>query len=465
MRIVVLNGSPKGQQSVTMQYVRYIEKRFPRHRFTYIDISEKIQRLEKSEQAFNEVIDVVREADGVLWAFPLFYFLVPSQYKRFIELIRERGAGEAFRDKYTAVLTTSIHILDMIAHHYMNGICDDLHMKYTGSFSASMYDLLKKGQRKQLFLFFKYFLLSIRQKSPTPRNYSPVVDHARKYQPNLTKGHLAMRGKKILIVSDAKPEQANLNAMITRLQNSFFGGTELINLNDLDIKGGCLGCLQCSYDNVCVYEGKDGFVDFFNQKVRPADILVFVGAIQDRHLSSQWKCFFDRTFFNTHIPSMQGKQMGFLVSGPLGQLPDLRQFMEAYVEVQQGNLAGIISDDYEDSSEIDDFISLLADWLIRYSIQKFKKPKSYLEVGVRKILRDEIWESMRFPFQSDHQYFEKEGLYDFPERGFRDKVKTQFMVMITKIPFIRKEIYTKRMKSGTIEPLEKVVAETGPGKT
>lgn len=465
MRIVVLNGSPKGQQSVTMQYVQYIEKRFPRHRFTYIDISEKIQRLEKSEQAFNEVIDVVREADGVLWAFPLFYFLVPSQYKRLIELIRERGAGEAFRDKYTAVLTTSIHILDMIAHHYMNGICDDLHMKYTGSFSASMYDLLKKGQRKQLFLFFKYFLLSIRQKSPTPRNHSPVVDHARKYQPNLTKGHLAMRGKKILIVSDAKPEQTNLNGMITRLQNSFFGGTELINLNDLDIKGGCLGCLQCAYDNVCVYEGKDGFVDFFNQKVRPANILVFAGAIQDRHLSSRWKCFFDRTFFNTHIPSMTGKQMGFLVSGPLGQLPDLRQFMEAYVEVQQGNLAGIISDDYEDSSEIDDLISLLADRLIRYSVQKFKKPKSYLEVGVRKILRDEIWESMRFPFQSDHQYFEKEGLYDFPERGFRDKVKTQFMVMITKIPFIRKEIYTKRMKSGTIEPLEKVVAETGPGNT
>jgi hypothetical protein len=98
-------------------------------------------------------------------------------------------------------------------------------------------------------------------------------------------------------------------------------------------------------------------------------------------------------------------------------------------------------------------------------VQGFKKPKSYLEVGVRKIFRDKIWESMRFPFQSDHKYFKKEGLYDFPERGFRDKVKTNFMVMITKIPFIRKEIYTKRMKSGTIEPLEKVVAAAGPGKT
>lgn len=465
MRIVVLNGSPKGHQSVTMQYVQYIEKRFPRHRFTYIDISEKIQRLEKSEQAFHEVIDVVKDADGVLWAFPLFYFLVPSQYKRFIELIWERGAEEAFRDKYTAVLTTSIHILDMMAHHYMNSICDDLHMKYTGSFSASMYDLLKKEQRKQLFLFAKYFLLSIREKAPTPRNYSPLVDHLYEYRPTPVKGHLSPRGKKLLIVTDARPEQRNLNGMIARLQNSFFGYTEVVNLHDLDIKGGCLGCLQCAYNNVCVYEGNDGFVDFFNQKVRPADILVFAGAIKDRYLSSRWKCFFDRTFFNTHIPSMTGKQIGFLISGPLGQLADLRQFMEAYVELQQGNFAGIVSDEYENSDEIDGLISLLADRLIRYSVQEFKKPKSYLEVGVKKILRDEIWESMRFPFQSDHQYFEKEGLYDFPERNFRDKVKTNFMVMITKIPFIRKEIYTKQMKPGTINPLEKIVAAAGPQKT
>jgi hypothetical protein len=338
-------------------------------------------------------------------------------------------------------------------------------MKYTGSFSASMYDLLKKEQRKQLFLFAKYFLLSIREKAPTPRNYSPLVDHLYEYRPTPVKGHLSPRGKKLLIVTDARPEQRNLNGMIARLQNSFFGYTEVVNLHDLDIKGGCLGCLQCAYNNVCVYEGNDGFVDFFNQKVRPADILVFAGAIKDRYLSSRWKCFFDRTFFNTHIPSMTGKQIGFLISGPLGQLADLRQFMEAYVELQQGNFAGIVSDEYENSDEIDGLISLLADRLIRYSVQEFKKPKSYLEVGVKKILRDEIWESMRFPFQSDHQYFEKEGLYDFPERNFRDKVKTNFMVMITKIPFIRKEIYTKQMKPGTINPLEKIVAAAGPQKT
>jgi hypothetical protein len=63
-----------------------------------------------------------------------YYFLVSSQYKRFIELIWERKAEGFFKDKYTAVLSTSIHFFDHTAHNYMNAICDDLEMKYLGFF-------------------------------------------------------------------------------------------------------------------------------------------------------------------------------------------------------------------------------------------------------------------------------------------------------------------------------------------
>ena len=45
-----------------------------------------------------------------------------------------------------------------------------------------------------------------------------------------------------------------------------------------------------------------GYIEFYNAKVRQADILVFAGAIRDRYLSSTWKTFFDRSFFNTHTP-------------------------------------------------------------------------------------------------------------------------------------------------------------------
>jgi multimeric flavodoxin WrbA len=53
----------------------------------------------------------------VLWAFPLYYLLVASQYKRFIELIFENNSTAAFKGKYAAVLTTSINFYDHTAHN------------------------------------------------------------------------------------------------------------------------------------------------------------------------------------------------------------------------------------------------------------------------------------------------------------------------------------------------------------
>ena len=49
-------------------------------------------------------------------------------------------------------------------------------------------------------------------------------------------------------MTDAEPHQANLLHMIQRFCNAFSGEVETINLHDLDIKGGCLGCLCCGYN-------------------------------------------------------------------------------------------------------------------------------------------------------------------------------------------------------------------------
>src|SRR4030043_33838 len=129
MQIAVLSGSPKGELSVTLQYVRLIQKKFPQHELKVINVSHDIQKIEKDEKLFGKIIDDIINADGVLWAFPLYFLLVPSQYKRFIELIRERAAQSAFKGKYTAVLSTSIHFYDHTANNYMRAICDDLDMR------------------------------------------------------------------------------------------------------------------------------------------------------------------------------------------------------------------------------------------------------------------------------------------------------------------------------------------------
>jgi len=138
MKIAVLNGSPKGEVSVTMQYVHFLQQRFPEIEFVFYDVALKIKKLEKDDKSFGEVIAGVAAADAVLWAFPLYFLVVCSQYKRFIELIFEKNAVSAFRGKPAACLTTSINFFDHTAQNYINGICDDLGMNFFGSYSAEM---------------------------------------------------------------------------------------------------------------------------------------------------------------------------------------------------------------------------------------------------------------------------------------------------------------------------------------
>ena len=47
MKIAVLNGSPKGDLSVTMQYVNFIQKKFPRHELKILPIASQMKGIEK----------------------------------------------------------------------------------------------------------------------------------------------------------------------------------------------------------------------------------------------------------------------------------------------------------------------------------------------------------------------------------------------------------------------------------
>ena len=45
MKIVILNGSPKGEPSVTMQYVKFIQKHYPDHEYLFHNISNRIKKI------------------------------------------------------------------------------------------------------------------------------------------------------------------------------------------------------------------------------------------------------------------------------------------------------------------------------------------------------------------------------------------------------------------------------------
>lgn len=456
MEITVLNGSPKGDVSVTMQFIELIRKKFPQHRFTIYNISQKMGRIEKDPEAFDEIIESVKGSDGVIWAFPLYYMLCHGNYKRFIEYVFEKKAEAAFKDKYAAALTTSIKFYDHTAHEYIQGISDDLGMKFFGGYSALSEDFLKKDRRENFLFFAEDFFRAISEKEPLFRQFPPVVWSKPAYSPKVASKKISVNEKKVLIVTDEKPGDYNLRKMTARFADCFKEEIETLNINDIDILGGCQGCMKCAYDNRCAYEGKDGYIDLFNSKIKTADILIFAGSVKDRYLSSRWKTFFDRSFFNTHIPFLQDKQLGFIISGPLAQLPNLRKMLEAYPPMQLGNCTGFVTDESGDAAQIDAEIQSLAERSLRYAEACYISPYQFPTIGGRKIFRDEVWSDLKPVFQSDYKMYKKLGLFDFPQKKYFRRMLNTVVYLILKIKPLRKKFYGY-MKEGMIMQHKKIL--------
>ncbi|MCG2768009.1 MAG: hypothetical protein L6435_06440 [Anaerolineae bacterium] len=215
---------------------------------------------------------------------------------------------------------------------------------------------------------------------------------------------------------------------------------DVIDLNDIDIRGACLGCMRCGYDYTCTYQ--DGFADFYNERVRTADIIVFAGTVKGRYLSSMWKTFYDRAFFWNHTPSLPGKQLGYIISGPLTQNQNLIQILEASSTARQhANHVDIITDECDNSEEIDALLQSFAERLVRFAEEGYVRPQNFLGVGGHTVFRDNIWGRLRPIWQADHRYFKKHGLYDFPQRDYRSRVLTSILMLLTKIPGVRKKYY------------------------
>jgi NAD(P)H-dependent FMN reductase len=382
--------------------------------------------------------------------------LTPGPYKRFIELLFERNAAEAFQGKYAAVLTTSIRFFDFTAANYVAGISEDLGMHYAGVFSAAMYDLLDAKEQEHLVAFADQFFSAIEQRLALPRRNPPLVPLAWKYEPSAAVANkVDLGGKKLVVLMDSDDAHPNTARMVEAFCRRFAKPPEVVDLRSANIRGGCTGCLQCSFDNTCIYRESDDVRSIY-EKLAAADALVFAGAIHDRFLSSRWKLFCDRGFYHNHVPIYGGKQIAWLVSGPLQQLANLRQILEGYTELENANLVGIVTDECGSASELDRLLGGLAEQLARCTATGYRMTPSFLGVASQKLFRDEVWAHLRTVFQADHRYYKKHGLYDFPRRSIGRRVADLFLTLLLKLPSFRRE-FQRKIRPKMVESLKNVV--------
>ena len=111
MNILILNASPKGAYSITLQTALYLEKLHPEHHFEILHAGQRIKALEKD---FSSVPALVENADLIVFAYPVYTFIAPCQLHRMIELMKEHQVS--LKGKYVTQITTSKHFYDVTAH-------------------------------------------------------------------------------------------------------------------------------------------------------------------------------------------------------------------------------------------------------------------------------------------------------------------------------------------------------------
>ena len=443
MKILVLNASPKGGFSTTLQTALYLQALHPEHEFTFLPVGRKIKSYEKD---FAPARAALEEAELILFSYPVYTFIAPYQLHRFMELIKADGVD--LRGKFASQITTSKHFYDVTAHRYVEENCFDLGMKVIRGLSADMEDLLSDQGQKEARMFFEELIFSCQhglQVTPPPK---PPVQERPPYQPSLSPAAKS-RDKDVVIVTNGAPEDTGLANMIADFRAALPYESRVVNLREFPFDGGCLGCFGCAITGKCVY--KDGFDEFLRSTIQTADGFVYAFAISDHYTQSSFKCFDDRQFCNGHRTVTHGTPIAYLIRGDYQYESNLRMIVEGRCEVGGNYLCGVATDEGDTASDIHSLAENLA-----FAMEKgLTRPANFYGVGGMKIFRDLIY-LMQGLMKADHKFYKEHGIYDFPQKQKKRIWQMKLVGALMAVPSMQKKAKSQ-MTQAMIAPYQKVV--------
>ena len=442
MNILVVNGSPKGQYSVTLQTINYLMKIYGENNFEILHAGQRIKALERD---FTPAKEALERADLIIFSYPVYTFIAPYQLHRFIELIKEQGIN--LKGKAATQFSTSKHFYDVTAHRYIEDNCADLGLNYVRGLSADMDDLLSDKGQKEAKSFFEYVLFSIengvfeksRVNATEPKHISVTIPEVNGDE----------KTGDVVVLTNCKKDDAQLQSMIERFCAVSKRKTRIINISEYEFKGGCLGCLNCASSGKCVY--KDGFDEFLRGTIQTAQAIVIAFSIKDHYMGADFKLYDDRQFCNGHRTVTMGMPMGYLVSGNYSEEFNLQMIIEGRAEVGNNFLVGVATDENSPDSEIDTLATRL-----EYALENsYVPPQNFYGVGGMKIFRDLIW-LMQGMMKADHKFYKSHGQYDFPQKKRGTMITMKFLGALVSSPKVKAKM-GNAMTEGMLMPYRKVL--------
>ncbi len=444
MNILILNGSPKGEGSITLQTLLYIQKKFPGREWKTLHVGQRIKALEKD---FSPAKEALNWAEVILFSYPVYTFLAPCQLHRFLELMKEQKIDVS--GKIATQVTTSKHFYDVTAHRYIQDNCADFGLHFIPGLSADMEDLTVEKGRQDAENWWKHFLWSAERghfapEYPAMPDTPPVSVTPAEPLPGDKKGD-------VVIVADLRPGDAQLRAMVERFRAKLPYATRIVNVWEYPFRGGCLSCFRCAATGKCVYS--DGFDEFLRKEIQTADAIMFAFTIRDHSMGARFKMYDDRQFCNGHRTVTIGMPMGYLISGNLSKEENLRTVIEARAQVGGNILTHVATDEFDPDREIDRLAAELS-----YSLEhRNTGPQNFYGIGGMKIFRDLIY-MMRGLMRADHKFFKSHGQYDFPQKQWPKSLAMYLVGAMMGSPKLTSKMGGK-MTEGMLMPYKKVLED------
>ena len=445
MKILVINGSPKGNNSITLQTLLFLEKLFMEHQFTFLNVGQKIKHYEKK---FDEIKEELENTDIIIFAYPVYTFLVPYQLYRFIELLKENNVN--IKNKFATQVSTSKHFYDITAHKFVEENCLDLGLKYIKGLSADMEDLIEKKGQDDAINFFNYLIFCAENNLNIKENANNKKIEKIVYKRKTEDNGANNKEKDILILTNCSDKDESLRNMIEDFKSIFPYKTREINIRDYKFHGGCLGCFGCAITGKCVY--KDGFDDFLRKDIQTADAIIYAFSIENHYTHSSFKLYEDRQFCNGHRMVTEGMPVGYIISGDYDKEYNLQTLVEARCEVGGNFLTHVANDCNRDA--YDELLKLSS--IMKYAIDnKCTRPKNFYGVGGMKIFRDLIY-VMQGLMKEDHKYYKKHNVYDFPQKQRMKMLQIKLVGALISIPSIQSKMKNK-MNEYILMPYKKII--------
>lgn len=447
MKIAVVSGSPKGKNSITLQSVRYLAKQFPNVQFEIHHVGQQIKQLENDEK-MSLLMEKLIESHLILWVYPVYTFLAPYQLHRFIELLKAHPRAAELTGKWSSQLTTSKHFYDYTAHRYVEENAADMGLKVIRGLSADMDDLLSLKGQKELKGFWQFVQFEMGMEKPREKDNTKNQS-----QMKLNVSKLKIRQFDTVIVTSAEENDHELLAMIETFKSVYESPTRVVNIRELRIDGGCLGCFNCATDGKCIY--KDGFDHILREQIQSASAIVYAATIKDHSLGSRFKLYDDRQFCNGHRTVNMGMPVAYILNGNYEKESNLKLVIEGRSEVGHQFLVGIATNESQDDEVTRAAIVKIAKTM-NYALEhKMLLPQNFLGIGGMKIFRDLIY-IMKGLMKADHRFYKAKGFYDFPQKKIGMRLKMQLIGGLMSLPSVKKKMKSQ-MNQAIIKPYQKVI--------